>query len=177
MDSRATQSAKATVADGNTERTPKQKVQRWFNSAAVEGYDGHDSTLPSILTLESATFEPTTSNPHNSKTVFSFVVPRSLCNITGSLHGGAVALIFDICTSLAIAAVSRKGFWDTGHVSRVLNCTYLRPAKEGQRFWVESEVVHLGKRMGLLRGVIRGEDGKICYTCEHNKAAIGKSSL
>lgn len=66
-----------------------------------------------------------------------------------------------------------------GHVSRNLNCTYLRPAPEGMKVYVVSEVVHLGKRQGLTRGEIRmeTEDGKIAYTCEHQKAALGSSSL
>ncbi|KAF2131968.1 glycoside hydrolase family 43 protein [Dothidotthia symphoricarpi CBS 119687] len=84
----------------------------------------------------------------------------------GNLHGGAVALIFDITTSTTIAACSREGFWDTGHVSRNLNCTYLRPAPEGATVFVESRVVHLGKRMGLTTGVMRlgSMEGKVCYT-------------
>jgi uncharacterized protein (TIGR00369 family) len=97
--------------------------------------------------------------------------------MSGNLHGGAVALIFDICTSTAINAVSREGFWDTGHVSRTLNCTYLRPAPEGAKIFVECEVVHLGKRMALTKGVIKTEDGKVCYTCEHGKAAVGGPSI
>jgi acyl-coenzyme A thioesterase 13 len=154
--------------------------------------------LPHILTLESVTVKPTPKDPHNSRVVYSFVVPKQLCNMGGNLHGGAVALIFDICTSTAITAVSRDGFWDTGthlhsiqaeveastddrigHVSRNLNCTYLRPAPEGAKVYVISEVVHLGKRQGLTKGEIRmeSEDGKIAYTCEHGKAAVGSSSL
>ncbi|KAF2643431.1 Thioesterase/thiol ester dehydrase-isomerase [Massarina eburnea CBS 473.64] len=169
--------AKQTTADGGVGLTPMQKIQKYFDLVAMEEYGGHDSILPSVMMLESATFDPTPSNPHNAKTVFSLTVPRSLCNMSGSLHGGAVALIFDICTSTAVAVTAKKGFWDTGNVSRTLNCTYIRPVKEGARVTVESEVVHLGKRMGMTRGVMRGEDGKICYTCEHGKAAVGKSSL
>lgn len=99
--------------------------------------------------------------------------------MSGSLHGGAVALIFDICTSTAINAVNREGFWDTGHVSRNLNCTYMRPAPEGAKVFVESWVVHLGKRMGLTAGVMKLDslDGKVCYSCEHGKASVGSSSL
>ncbi|KAF2704059.1 Thioesterase/thiol ester dehydrase-isomerase [Pleomassaria siparia CBS 279.74] len=162
---------------GTADMTPFDKVNSWFKFAEMDGYDGHDSMLPKIMTLESVTYEPTPSNPHNSATVFSFTVPRELCNMTGNLHGGAVALIFDICTSTAISACSKEGFWDTGHVSRTLNCTYLRPAPQGAKVTVESQVVHLGRRLGMTTGVIKTEDGKVCYTCEHGKAAVGGASL
>ncbi|ORY11548.1 HotDog domain-containing protein [Clohesyomyces aquaticus] len=153
--------------------TAFEKANRWFKTASEEGYDGHDSTLPEHLTLISADSTPTPSHPHHSTTTFSLTIPSSLCNMSGSLHGGAVALIFDICTSVTISAVSKEGFWDHGHVSRTLNCTYLRPAKEGEKMLVESKVVHLGRRMGVVKGVIRGEsDGKVYYTCEHGKAAL-----
>jgi len=93
------------------------------------------------------------------------------------LHGGAVALIFDICTSMTIGPVARKGFWDTGHVSRTINCTYLRPIAQLSKCTVESEVVHLGKRVGMLMGTIRNEKGLICYTCEHGKASVDQPGL
>lgn len=74
---------------------------------------------------------------------------------------------------MTIAPLAREDFWDTGHVSRTLNCTYLRPAPIGSEVLIESEVVHLGRRMGLLRGSMKLKDnGKICYTCEHGKAAV-----
>ncbi|KAF3004127.1 hypothetical protein E8E13_004697 [Curvularia kusanoi] len=163
----------------NENMSPEEKATKWFEVAKSTDYEGHDSLLPHILHLESVTVAPTKKDPHNCRTVYSFTVPKQLCNMGGNLHGGAVALIFDICTSTAITAVSQDGFWDTGHVSRTLNCTYLRPAAEGTKVYVISEVVHLGRRQGLTKGEIRlgTEDGKIAYTCEHGKAAVGSSNL
>ncbi|KAF1841419.1 Thioesterase/thiol ester dehydrase-isomerase [Cucurbitaria berberidis CBS 394.84] len=177
MNSRAQKHATMLTEGGNV--SPLEKARKWFDITSSEDYDGHDAILSKILQLESVTCQPTSTSPHDSRTVFSFTVPRRLCNMAGSLHGGAVALIFDVTTSTAITACSRPGFWDTGHVSRNLNCTYLRPAPEGAKVFVESWVVHLGKRMGHTMATMRldAEDGKVCYTCEHGKASVGSSSL
>ena len=59
----------------------------------------------------------------------SFTVPKQLCNAGGMLHGGAVALIFDITTSMAITPCIREGFWDGGHVSRNCKCDLEAPKR------------------------------------------------
>ncbi|KAH6852629.1 hypothetical protein B0T12DRAFT_415587 [Alternaria alternata] len=115
-------SAKIAESGGDDDLSPFQKVQHWFDAISSSDYDGHDAILGRILKLESVTFAPTSSNPHNSRNVISFTVPRQLCNSTGMLHGGAVALIFDITTSMAITPCMRDGFWDSGHVSRTRKC-------------------------------------------------------
>jgi len=146
------------------------RVNTSLQNSRTPGYNYHDKSVTGALKLRSATISE--KDPNIAYTVFDLEVTEELCNPGRNLHGGAVALIFDMCTSMAILPVAREGFWDTGHVSRTLNCTYLRPAPCGSRCTVESEVVHLGKRAGMLRGVIRNEKGAICYTCEHGKAAV-----
>ncbi|KAF2850268.1 hypothetical protein T440DRAFT_468608 [Plenodomus tracheiphilus IPT5] len=153
----------------------EEKILRWSELSRSESYDYHDSLPSKIMNLEEVTIAPT----GEASAVFSFVVPKALCNSGGNLHGGAVALIFDITTSITIAAMSREGFWDGGNVSRTLNCTFLRPAAKGSKVFVETQVVHLGKQMGQITGVMRldSKDGKVAYTCEHGKVNIGGSRL
>jgi acyl-coenzyme A thioesterase 13 len=129
------------------------------------------------LKLVSVDVDP--NNPTVGRTVFEFIVPPLLSNAGGNLHGGAVAVIFDVCTSMTCAAVSKEDFWDAGHVSRALNCQYIRPAPTGTVLLVESEVVHLGRSLGQLSGTIRRkDDGKLCYTCVHDKVQVtGKEKL
>ncbi|OCK77640.1 hypothetical protein K432DRAFT_358252 [Lepidopterella palustris CBS 459.81] len=162
--------------------SPFERASAFFKIASHEDYDGHDAILAHTMTLTSATFQPTASHPYHATTSFTMTVPRQLCNLSGNLHGGAVALIFDICTSVTISVAASPGFWDSGHVSRTLNCTYLRPAKLGMKVVIESEVVHLGRRMGVVRGAIRGAEGeegegKVFYVCEHGKAALDGERL
>ncbi|KAF1984266.1 Thioesterase/thiol ester dehydrase-isomerase [Aulographum hederae CBS 113979] len=153
--------------------TPFEKAEL-FSNYLSEMFPGRfDSTIKPYLKLKSASVDP--SDPSLARLIYTLHIHPSLCNGGANLHGGAVALIFDMCTSMAIGCVAREGFWDSGHVSRSLNCTYLRPAAEGTDVSVEVETVHLGKKMALTRGVIRNGQGKVCYTCEHDKASLGPS--
>jgi acyl-coenzyme A thioesterase 13 len=78
---------------------------------------------------------------------------------------------------MCIAAVSKEGFWDNGHVSRALNVSYLRPVPSGTEIRIECEGVHLGRKLAMVRGrMVRVSDGKVCYVCEHQKAALEKDA-
>ena len=88
------------------------------------------------------------------------------------MHGAAQALIYDNFTTLALAAISKPGFWMVGGVSRVLDVKYLRPAEGGEKVTVEVEVVHAGRHACALRGVMRDSRGRVLSTCEHDKSNI-----
>ncbi|KAK4549670.1 hypothetical protein LTR36_004971 [Oleoguttula mirabilis] len=109
----------------------------------------------------------------HSLVTFAFTVSRFYCNGSGNLHGGAQATIFDMATSIAMQAISKQEQWINGGVSRVLTVTYLRPAPEGEELLLECDVVHMGKRLAMLKGTLKRErDGAIISTCDHNKAAV-----
>ncbi len=117
------------------------------------------------LKLISATSSPGT-------TTFSFTVGPEHCNRLGNLHGGCIATIFDICTTTSLAPIAKPGFWAYAGVTRTLNVTYIRPVPEGMKVVVESEVVHAGKRLCMLKGVMRKETGEVLASCEHGKVSI-----
>ncbi len=108
-----------------------------------------------------------------AKAVFTFNVTRFYCNGSGNLHGGAAAMMYDLCTSLTLMSIGNADFWINGGVSRVLTVNYLRPAPEGTELELEAEVVAAGRNLAMLRGVLRrASDGVPVSTCEHNKVAV-----
>lgn len=105
--------------------------------------------------------------------VFSLIGGQYLTNRVGSIHGGAVALVYDMCTTMCAAPLARKGFWEFGGVSRNLSITYLRPAKPDMDIMVTCEVLHMGTRLATIRGeMIDRSTGSLLSTAEHNKASV-----
>ncbi|RQM07928.1 hypothetical protein DH86_00000811 [Scytalidium sp. 3C] len=148
---------------------PMDRVQALIDGAtSLEAYQGWGATL----FTEHVKPIPGTAKPHGS-VVFSFTVQPEHTNRLGNLHGGCTATIFDFATTCALAPIARPGFWAYAGVSRTLNVTYLRPVPEGEEVLIECDVVHAGKRLCTLKGVMkRKRDGAVMAICEHGKASI-----
>lgn len=67
-------------------------------------YRGFDRDLMATLRLVGAKPAGTAE--------FEFRVGEGYGNINGVMHGGAAALIFDMCTTSALGPVARPGFWE-----------------------------------------------------------------
>jgi len=150
------------------DESAKERVLALLGGSMMEDtYQGWASTLfDNCLKLVSASSSP-------GRTTFSFTVSASHCNRLGNLHGGCTATIFDICTTTALAPIAKPGYWQYAGVSRGLSVTYVRPVPEGERVLVESEVISAGKRMCVLKGVMKREsDGEVLAVCEHGKVSI-----
>jgi acyl-coenzyme A thioesterase 13 len=88
-----------------------------------------------------------TASPAAAATFEMLVVP-SLGSSMNNMHGGAVALVYDMCTTMCSAPLSRRDFWLFGGVSRNLSVTFLRPVKVGTWITIDCEVMQIGKRLG-----------------------------
>ena len=108
----------------------------------LEDYAGHDTAVLRRLKVASASYNPTPC------TTLRLIITPDLCNNHGNLHGGAIATIFDSCTTFPILLAREEGSWETLGVSRTLNVAYLAAVKEGEEIEVEAEVVGIGKRLG-----------------------------
>ncbi|KAJ2905487.1 hypothetical protein MKZ38_005363 [Zalerion maritima] len=141
-------------------REQTAKTPDWF--ASLLPHVKLVSSTPS-LTSELET------HPHPS-ILFQYVVQPSHCNRLGNLHGGSTATLFDWCTTIPLALISKPGFWLFMGVTRTLNVTYLRPVPAGTQVDIHCEILQVGKRLCTVKGVMkRSDDGTIVAVCEHGK--------
>ncbi|KAK1779091.1 HotDog domain-containing protein [Copromyces sp. CBS 386.78] len=138
--------------------------RRELEKASSGDHDWTSSLIPHLKLLSS---DPSLPHP---KAFFRYIVQPQHCNRLGNLHGGCTATLFDYCTTMPLALVSKPGFWSYLGVSRTLNTTYLRPIPVGTEIFIECEVVAIGKRLATLSGKMRrAVDGALLATCEHGK--------
>lgn len=48
----------------------------------------------------------------NGEVEFELVSDGRYGNLNNVMHGGAAALIFDMCTTIALGPLARPGFWE-----------------------------------------------------------------
>jgi len=73
--------------------------------------------------------------------VFKLDVTERWSNRMRNMHGGAIALVFDMTTTMCAAPLARKDFWRFGGVPRTLSVTYLRPVLMGMTVEIRCEVL------------------------------------
>lgn len=107
------------------------------------------------------------------KVVFEVNVVQQLCNPMHNMHGGAVALLADMATTMAAAPAAREGFWEFGGVSRTLSVTFIKPIPRGTTARVECTLLSVGARLSLLRCIIKDSvSHALLATAEHGKVAL-----
>ena len=103
-----------------------------------------------LLILQSATLSP------DPTVTTHLTVPSYLCNSTGTLHGGAFATIFDLCTTLPLTLIRQEGWWESTGVTRSLEVEYLGQVHVGEKIEVEAWIDGVvGPKSAKLRGVMR----------------------
>ncbi|ORX56353.1 Thioesterase/thiol ester dehydrase-isomerase [Hesseltinella vesiculosa] len=100
---------------------------------------------------------------------FELEVQDVHCNMLGNIHGGCVATIIDLCSSMAIYVYEGNNKWKMPGISTDLTVSYMTGVSAGQKIRIVSEVQRLGKNLGNMYTVIYNEQGKACYAGGHTK--------
>ena len=113
---------------------------------AISPDQGFDLGFCKAMTVVSASQTP------RLRVVTRLTVSLAMCNNFGTLHGGAICTLFDVCTTLALATAHQ---WEIPGVTRTLSTTCLVPVYHGEEIEIEGEVVQVGKKLGQYEGNIR----------------------
>ncbi|PVH74829.1 Thioesterase/thiol ester dehydrase-isomerase [Cadophora sp. DSE1049] len=156
------------------ESDPVARIQTFIDGyKTIPNYEGFDGPLMKAIKVESASvIQNSKTSTLTAKTIFSILVTPNLQNPRGFMHGGAQALLVDMCTTMAVAPLSSEDFWHFGGLTRTLNVTCLKPVPGGEVVYVDCEVKGIGKRLAHITCTLRNADGDILALGEHGKAAI-----
>lgn len=111
------------------------------------------------------------------RTVFTTTITPNMCNKGDNLHGGCATTLLDNLTSTSLVTLAKKGYLDSGSVSRTMNVTMLRPVPVGTKVRIICEAVATGKNLAHCRGQIELLDGRVAVTLIHDKAILQKAKL
>ena len=155
----------------SADSSPKERIQTTLDYFRNDpDYHGFDSEGLKGVECVAANAEKQTAE-------FILTVTPHLCNKNDILHGGAACMLLDMLTTSIMSMLQRPGYLDSGHVSRALSLTYLRPAPLGAKVKVECHANSISKRMANLTGVIKTMDGKKCVVCIHDRVVFEAPKL
>ncbi|KAI9268928.1 HotDog domain-containing protein [Phascolomyces articulosus] len=99
-----------------------------------------------------------------NKLVWEYKPRSDHCNPYQTVHGGCVATVIDVCSSIAILTHNGKVRWLHLGITTSLSITYFRGIRSGQTTRIECNVLHVGKTLATVATKIYDQDGNLCYT-------------
>lgn len=96
--------------------------------------------------------------PHEGSARFEMVVEEIHLRHGGVMHGGVVAALLDTVMGHAAYSLAPKGH---AAMTMQLNLNLTGTAKLGDRIVAEATPVNANRRMAVMNGTLRREDGKL----------------
>ena len=157
-----------TMANKDFSLPPAERIRDFLDTTSSHPtYEGWDKSVLKEIKLTDA---------KAGRTEFEFTITKPMCNAMDILHGGCATTILDVLTSTALLTIGKPGFLDSPSVSRTLTVSFLRAIPVGTRVKVVNEVQQAGRSFTNLTGTIQTLDGKVCVSCVHDKAMLGRTS-
>ncbi|RDB19982.1 Acyl-coenzyme A thioesterase 13 [Hypsizygus marmoreus] len=128
----------------------------FVNRAMLEGVKGpiFGETITNRMVVTEVSVEQKKEEPSRleGKVVCELTVEEDMINGGGNIHGGCSAFLIDICSTLALTALSMSNTGDVYiSVSQSLNIVYHSPAALGDKLRIVNTTMTLGARAHSAR--------------------------
>lgn len=99
-------------------------------------------------------------------------VEQFMGNLNGTLHGGAIATILDLSTTVAIMSLDHK---NRANVSAELGMSFMSSAPVGEDIWILSQVDRVGKKVAFSQAWVYNKDRELLVAGRHLKSFLDHS--
>ncbi|KAF2072688.1 hypothetical protein CYY_005994 [Polysphondylium violaceum] len=120
---------------------------------------GFDSIVLDKIKLEEAEI---------GKLVCSMIVTPDICNIYSTLHGGAMATVVDVISSLAVLSMNKDATFKPS-VSVEISVNYASAAKMNSKVYIYSSCYKEGKNLAFTETVLKNEKDEVICKGSHTK--------
>ena len=110
----------------------------------------------------------------NTESVFEVTPNKHMANYYGALHGGCVATLVDIFTSLSIMACEDPPGLA---VSVVMNIEYIKAIPITDKVIIHSKVDKFGRSLAFSTCKIYDSKLDLCYTASHTKMRMALNKM
>ena len=90
-------------------------------------------------------------------------------NLNGTLHGGAITSIIDVCTTMAIMSLDTK---NRANVSADLSISFVRGGSLNTEIFILSQVDKLGKQLAFSNACVYNNTFNLIASGKHLKAFL-----
>ncbi|KAF9266148.1 hypothetical protein L218DRAFT_996918 [Marasmius fiardii PR-910] len=112
------------------------------------------STVASKIRISEVSLGKMREEPmrEEGRVVFTLTVDEDMMNLVGSVHGGCIAYLIDLCSSLTLSVLVHKLTGNSGiTVSQALNIVFHSPAPLGDKIRIVNTTMTVGKRASSVR--------------------------
>ncbi|KAI0825809.1 HotDog domain-containing protein [Irpex lacteus] len=166
------------TARGSASQEAKEYVADWYGSGSPRQY-----IYPILSRMEATDIDVLdileVPGKKQGRIIFEIDVQEDMCNPGNTMHGGCLAALIDICTSLTISLMAFYVMPDAhSHVSLVLNTTFHSPAPIGSRVKLVCTTVTFGARVMTAKAeVYNVTHGRLVATGAHVQMQPSPPSL
>ena len=96
-------------------------------------------------------------------------VDSEMGNLNGTLHGGAIATIIDVATTIAVMSLDKK---NRANVSAELNMSFLSSAPVGSDIYILSQVDRIGRNIAFTECWLYNDKLEKMVSGRHIKAFL-----